>query len=160
MGARPNDGGSTPRPARERREGGDRFGGRDSDRPQRYNNDRGNDRRSGGYSGDRGGGYGGDRGGAPSRGGYGGDRGGDRGGYGGDRAPRSGGDRGGFGNERGPDRVVAPSNGVYVGNLLFDVTAKDLEKEFAPYGQLKSAIIAADNRGLSKGYVKLCKFFG
>lgn len=49
------------------------------------------------------------------------------------------------------DRVLAPTTGIYVGNLLFDVTAADLEKEFAAYGTIKSAIIAQDARGLSKG---------
>ena len=50
------------------------------------------------------------------------------------------------------DRVLAPTTGVYVGNLLFDVTAADLQKEFEAYGTIKSAIIAQDARGLSKGY--------
>ncbi|KAG9245559.1 hypothetical protein BJ878DRAFT_533833 [Calycina marina] len=50
------------------------------------------------------------------------------------------------------DRVLAPTTGVYVGNLLFDVTSADLQKEFAAYGTIKSAIIAQDARGLSKGF--------
>lgn len=49
------------------------------------------------------------------------------------------------------DRVIAPTTGVYIGNLLFDVTANDLQKEFSPYGNIVSAIIAQDARGLSKG---------
>ena len=50
------------------------------------------------------------------------------------------------------DRVLAPTTGIYVGNLLFDVTAADLQKEFEAYGKVKSTIIAQDARGLSKGY--------
>jgi len=49
------------------------------------------------------------------------------------------------------DRALTPSTGIYVGNLLFDVTANDLTKEFSPFGTIKSAIIASDARGLSKG---------
>jgi len=49
------------------------------------------------------------------------------------------------------DRVLAPSAGIYVGNLLFDVTAADLTKEFQQYGTIKSTVIASDARGLSKG---------
>lgn len=50
------------------------------------------------------------------------------------------------------DRVLAPTTGIYVGNLLFDVTAADLQKEFEAYGTIKSTIIAQDARGLSKGF--------
>lgn len=50
-----------------------------------------------------------------------------------------------------PERIITPSSGVYIGNLLFDVTAADLTKEFEAYGTIKSAKIAADARGLSKG---------
>ncbi|KAF8857426.1 RNA-binding domain-containing protein [Acephala macrosclerotiorum] len=46
----------------------------------------------------------------------------------------------------------APSNGIYVGNLLFDITAADLEREFSGFGTIKSATIASDARGLSKGF--------
>jgi nucleolin len=60
-------------------------------------------------------------------------------------------DRGG--DREAPDRVVRPTTGIYVGNLLFDVTAADLEKEFEPFGKIKSTVVAADARGLSKGYV-------
>jgi nucleolin len=82
------------------------------------------------------------------RGGYDNSRGNDRGGYGGDRRPDRYEDR----QARPPmDRVLVPTPGIYVGNLLFDVTASDLEKEFEPFGTIKSAIIASDARGLSKG---------
>lgn len=50
-----------------------------------------------------------------------------------------------------PERIVHPSNGVYVGNLLFEITAAELEKEFSQYGTVKSSTIATDSRGLSKG---------
>lgn len=104
----------------------------------------GGDRDSRGDSyGNRGrGGYGGDRG----RGGYGGGRG--RGGYDGGRTT---GDRGrGFFVERPPP---TPTNKLYVGNLLFDITQQDIQKEFESFGKIKEVTIATDNRGLSKGYV-------
>ncbi|KAK0103323.1 hypothetical protein ONS95_005352 [Cadophora gregata] len=129
--------------------------------PRQYNNDRrGGDRPS--YGGDRNGGGRGGFGGRGGRGGYGGDRGGDRyggGGYGGNRGGDSyGGGRGG-GMQRdggrsfgGPRAAPAPSNGVYVGNLLFDITAADLEKTFGEFGAIKKATVATDARGLSKGF--------
>jgi nucleolin len=73
--------------------------------------------------------------------------GGDRGGYGGDRgrAPQS------FDRGSPPDRILTPTNSVYVGNLLFDVADSDLRREFEQFGDIKSVIIATDARGLSKG---------
>lgn len=69
----------------------------------------------------------------------------DRGGYGSNRnADR----RGGFRSDEPPPE---PSTGIYVGNLLFDVTAADLEREFAPFGTIANAKISTDARGLSKG---------
>lgn len=74
------------------------------------------------------------------------------------REPRQ--DRGGFSDRRGGGRngfeareyvPPAPTNGIYVGNLLFDVTAADLEREFGSFGKITSATIASDARGLSKG---------
>ncbi|KAL2070897.1 hypothetical protein VTL71DRAFT_13923 [Oculimacula yallundae] len=148
----------TPREPRQYQDRGDRpsYGDRD-----------GGSRGRGGFGG-RGGGrgsYGGDRGSYGGRGGgdrYGGDRGGDRG-YGGGR----GGDRGGYGGRGGgrdmrggggrsfADRPApSPSNGVYVGNLLFDVTAADIEKEFAEFSPTK-VTLATDPRGLSKGFAML-----
>jgi nucleolin len=78
---------------------------------------------------------------------FGGDRGGRDGGYGGDRgrAPQS------FDRSAPPDRVLTPTNSVYVGNLLFDVADSDLRREFSQFGDIKSVIIATDARGLSKG---------
>jgi nucleolin len=84
----------------------------------------------------------------------------DRGGYGDSR-------RGGYQdrNDRGMDRVgdrrgdgltprvIAPNNGIYIGNLLFDVTSEDLKREFEQFGQIQSAVVATDARGLSKGYI-------
>jgi nucleolin len=72
-----------------------------------------------------------------------------RGGYGGDRAERS---------FAVPERQITPSNGIYIGNLLFDVTAADLEREFSSFGEIKSSIIASDARGLSKGYVQTAPY--
>ncbi|KAH7397984.1 hypothetical protein BKA64DRAFT_643104 [Cadophora sp. MPI-SDFR-AT-0126] len=95
---------------------------------------------------DRRGGYGGDR-----RGGYGGDRGGDRYGGSGFGGNRGGMQRGG-GRSFEPRPAPAPSNGVYVGNLLFDVTAADLEKEFQGFGTIQKVTLATDARGLSKGF--------
>lgn len=138
-----------PRAFGGERDGGDRRSGgferRDQNRERRPYNDR--------QGGDRGG-YGGDRG------GFGSSRGGDRGGY--------GGDRGGFGGDRGGDRrgprdaplEVKPTTNVYVGNLLFDVAATDLEREFAQFGKITKSLIATDDRGLSKGYVFQLSFFG
>jgi len=51
-----------------------------------------------------------------------------------------------------PERQMVPTNGIYVGNLLFDVTAADLEREFGAFGTVKSAVLATDARGLSKGF--------
>jgi hypothetical protein len=74
------------------------------------------------------------------------------GGYGGDRngGGRSFGDR--------PARaapIVSPTPSIYIGNLLFDITAADLQREFGQFGEIKSAIIASDPRGMSKGYASL-----
>lgn len=122
--------------------------------PRQYDNNRGGDRGSYGGRGGGRGGYGG------GRGGYGGDRGGDRGGYGGDRGAsnyRGGGDRGGYGGRGGraprefAPRESTPNETLYVGNLLFDVTAKDLTSQFSEFGTVKDVIIATDARGLSKG---------
>ena len=70
-----------------------------------------------------------------------------------------GGDRGGFGGDRGvapPARVLTPTNSVYIGNLLFDVTPADLTREFEQFGPIVNSTVAADSRGLSKGY---CPYF-
>lgn len=84
--------------------------------------------------------------------------------YGGDRQAYGGRDynnnvgdrRGGYGGDRDrfapPERTMTPTPGVYVGNLLFDVTAADIEREFSVFGPIKSSTIATDARGLSKGF--------
>jgi len=57
-------------------------------------------------------------------------------------------------DRRGPPRDFVPptpTTSVYIGNLLFDITANDLEREFGQFGDIKSAIIATDPRGMSKG---------
>ncbi len=86
----------------------------------------------------------------------------ERQGYGGDRQAYGGRDNNNFGDRRGgynsdrfapPERKMTPTPGVYIGNLLFDVTAADLEREFGVFGSIKSSTIATDARGLSKGYV-------
>jgi len=59
----------------------------------------------------------------------------------------------GFRNNTRPNKPPpAPCPTVYIGNLLFDVTAEDLTRDFTPFGTVKSAIIAADARGMSKGF--------
>jgi RNA recognition motif-containing protein len=73
-----------------------------------------------------------------------------------DRGSRSfgrGEDRGTYGSGGRPpvERNLVPTSSIYVGNLLFDVTANDLTREFEQYGTIKSSIIASDARGLSKG---------
>lgn len=76
----------------------------------------------------------------------------------GDRRAYGGGDRDGgkgFGATRSQGfrepPTLTPCPNIYIGNLLFDVTASDLEREFSEYGTIKSAVIASDARGLSKG---------
>lgn len=44
-----------------------------------------------------------------------------------------------------------PKPTVYVGNLFFDVTENDLQKEFARFGTIKNVRLIKDVRGLSKG---------
>lgn len=64
--------------------------------------------------------------------------------------------RGDFGDRSRPDRVLTPNPAVYVGNLLFDVTAADLQREFEEFGPVKNVSVAADARGVSKGQVLYC----
>lgn len=48
----------------------------------------------------------------------------------------------------------APFHRLYVGNIHFSVTEKDLEEIFSPYGELEQVILQRDemNPGRSKGY--------
>jgi RNA recognition motif-containing protein len=50
------------------------------------------------------------------------------------------------------DRNLTPTPGIYIGNLLFDVTADDIKREFEEFGPIKNVNIATDARGLSKGF--------
>lgn len=83
-----------------------------------------------------------------------GDRNGGRSAYGGDRG-YGGRDGGSFDRPSRPayrePAALSPCPNIYVGNLLFDVTSSDLEREFGEYGPVKRAFIASDARGLSKG---------
>jgi nucleolin len=49
--------------------------------------------------------------------------------------------------------ALQPSNAVYVGNLLFEITEEDLQREFGKFGKIEGVKIARDARNLSKGYV-------
>ncbi|KAH6723481.1 hypothetical protein BKA61DRAFT_664210 [Leptodontidium sp. MPI-SDFR-AT-0119] len=51
-----------------------------------------------------------------------------------------------------PRPAPSPSNGIYVGNLVFDCTAADLEKLFVEFGTISKVTLATDARGLSKGF--------
>jgi len=53
-----------------------------------------------------------------------------------------------FGNVR--DKP--PSRILYVGNLFLEVTAPQLEAEFARFGEITNSRIVSDTRGLSKGF--------
>ncbi|KAG9234355.1 hypothetical protein BJ875DRAFT_461776 [Amylocarpus encephaloides] len=84
-----------------------------------------------------------------------------RGGYEGGRGGFTPRPRGGYDAGRGgsgprefnrPPPEVFPNENVYVGNLLFDVTESDLEREFAEFGTIHKVFIARDARQLSKGY--------
>lgn len=55
----------------------------------------------------------------------------------------------GLRNQNNPSRIL------YIGNLFFEVTAQQLEQEFAPYGQITNSRVVTDNRGLSKGFAYL-----
>nr|OQO18014.1 hypothetical protein B0A51_14986 [Rachicladosporium sp. CCFEE 5018] len=46
----------------------------------------------------------------------------------------------------------SPSRILYIGNLFFEVTAPQLEAEFARFGEVTNSRIVTDNRGLSKGF--------
>jgi RNA recognition motif-containing protein len=75
-----------------------------------------------------------------------------------DRRPGGFGERNEWGIARGArdsSRTmlsVTPSPSLYVGNLVFEVTEADLEKEFEQFGRISSVRVAVDGRGLSKGF--------
>ncbi|KAM3150374.1 hypothetical protein ABEW05_009311 [Botrytis cinerea] len=60
----------------------------------------------------------------------------------------------GFGSrDRNADRPsIEPNNGVYIGNLLFDINEEDLKKEFEHFGTITDVRVTRDARGLSKGF--------
>ncbi|OBT66350.1 hypothetical protein VE03_04843 [Pseudogymnoascus sp. 23342-1-I1] len=51
-----------------------------------------------------------------------------------------------------PPMDLQPSSSVYIGNLLFEATPQDLEREFGVFGEIVSSKVAQDARGLSKGF--------
>jgi RNA recognition motif-containing protein len=64
------------------------------------------------------------------------------------------GDRPSYGNNARGEALppITPNQSIYIGNLIFDATAEDLKREFSPFGNVQSAVIATDARGLSKGF--------
>lgn len=50
-----------------------------------------------------------------------------------------------FGEQAAPNKIL------YVGNLFFEVTAAQLEREFQRFGKIVGTKIVSDQRGLSKG---------
>ncbi|KAI9744580.1 MAG: hypothetical protein M1818_002109 [Claussenomyces sp. TS43310] len=69
---------------------------------------------------------------------------------------RRGGERGERRNdamaERRSNTPLKPTNSVYVGNLLFEITDVDLRREFEEFGNITNIIMASDPRGMSKGF--------
>lgn len=55
--------------------------------------------------------------------------------------------------QRKPREVLInePKATIYIGNLFFDVTESDLEKELARFGKVEKVRLMRDARGLSKG---------
>ena len=52
---------------------------------------------------------------------------------------------------RSSGNSAPPSNIVYIGNLFFDATDEDLRREFSKAGEVVSATVKKDARGLSRG---------
>ncbi|KLJ10813.1 hypothetical protein EMPG_13814 [Blastomyces silverae] len=46
---------------------------------------------------------------------------------------------------------LKPNDTIYVGNLFFEVTAEDLKRDMAKFGNIHSVRIVYDSRGLSRG---------
>ncbi|KAK4890965.1 hypothetical protein LTR27_010414 [Elasticomyces elasticus] len=68
-----------------------------------------------------------------------------------DRNDRAGPDMGS--RPQGRSRTDAPPSRIlYIGNLFFEVTAPQLEAEFARFGQVANSRVVTDARGLSKGF--------
>ncbi|KAK4957097.1 hypothetical protein LTR10_005055 [Elasticomyces elasticus] len=69
-----------------------------------------------------------------------------------DRNDRAGPDMGSS-RPQGCSRTDAPPSRIlYIGNLFFEVTAPQLEAEFARFGQVANSRVVTDARGLSKGF--------
>ncbi|KAI7607268.1 Dolichyl-diphosphooligosaccharide--protein glycosyltransferase subunit, partial [Hortaea werneckii] len=63
-----------------------------------------------------------------------------------DKTPSQSGGRPQSSASRSPSRIL------YIGNLFFEVTAPELEKEFSKLGDITNSRIVVDSRGLSKGF--------
>ncbi len=47
-------------------------------------------------------------------------------------------------------------NNIYVKNIPRDFTNEDLQKLFSKYGEISSAIVSKDDKGLNKGFAYVC----
>ncbi|KAJ9661817.1 hypothetical protein H2198_001782 [Neophaeococcomyces mojaviensis] len=56
---------------------------------------------------------------------------------------------------RPPREAPKPKPTIYIGNLFFDVTENDLNKEFSRFGTIQNTRLIRDARGLSKGFAYL-----
>ncbi|KAK4545611.1 hypothetical protein LTR36_002563 [Oleoguttula mirabilis] len=76
------------------------------------------------------------------------------------RQPRAPRDRADFASSSDSNNIVRlprnndiqPSRILYIGNLFFEVTAPQLEAEFARHGEIANSRVVTDSRGLSKGF--------
>lgn len=68
------------------------------------------------------------------------------------RAPRETNDQFDRGLRDTRSADIEPSRILYVGNLFFEVTASQLEAEFARHGEIANSRVVTDSRGLSKGF--------
>ncbi|KAF1842658.1 RNA binding domain-containing protein [Cucurbitaria berberidis CBS 394.84] len=56
-------------------------------------------------------------------------------------------------NSRAPrEGTPEPKTLLYIGNLYYEVTADQLERVFSRFGEIESAKIVYDNRGMSRGF--------
>jgi nucleolin len=49
------------------------------------------------------------------------------------------------------ERMARPKETVYIGNLFFDITEDDLQREMSRFGPIAKCKLLRDSRGLSKG---------
>lgn len=68
-----------------------------------------------------------------------------------DSAPDAFGSASGSAQLRGDVPRFPPSNGVYVGNIVFDISSEELKEYFGKAGEVLHHDIARDARGLSRG---------